>query len=224
MLVEMDPILYQKCISKHDLQRSSAIEEAEKRKKSLCAATPDRNPWPIVEPRWFVIIMVATLANSSARIPGLSLSSGLIQPGCSSTCSGIKLHRRSFASIGRDSSLFSYTRVPCLSIRCSVDRNGRGKYAVSAMRNYAESNSGNSLSPESFWHSLYDDVIRSLKSLIIFLWEQPGQLKHIEWPSFQSTLKTATLTLVLMAVFIVALSAVDAVLRFLLGFALRKKV
>ncbi|XWS67704.1 hypothetical protein CRYUN_Cryun04dG0028800 [Craigia yunnanensis] len=48
-------------------------------------------------------------------------------------------------------------------------------------------------------------------SLFAFLVEQPSQLKYIEWPSFQSTLKTAILTLVLVAGLIVALSSVDSV-------------
>ncbi|KAI9177873.1 hypothetical protein LWI28_020167 [Acer negundo] len=44
---------------------------------------------------------------------------------------------------------------------------------------------------------------------ITFLVEQPSQLKYLEWPSFQSTLKTATLTLVLVALLIVALSSLS---------------
>ncbi|KAF9623459.1 hypothetical protein IFM89_003043 [Coptis chinensis] len=63
---------------------------------------------------------------------------------------------------------------------------------------------------------------RGLKLLVVFLVEQPGQLKYIEWPSFQSTLKTATLTLVLVAMLIVALSSVDSALSFLLALLLRK--
>ncbi|KAB2636264.1 hypothetical protein D8674_026798 [Pyrus ussuriensis x Pyrus communis] len=44
-----------------------------------------------------------------------------------------------------------------------------------------------------------------LRSLFVFLIEQPSQLKYIECPGFHSTLKTATLTLVLVALLIVAI-------------------
>lgn len=75
---------------------------------------------------------------------------------------------------------------------------------------------------EPFWLQLFKDTIRSLKSLLAFLAEQPGQLKYIEWPGFQYTLRTATLTLLLVAMLIVALSAVDSALAFMLAFILRK--
>lgn len=32
------------------------------------------------------------------------------------------------------------------------------------------------------------EFLRDFKSALLFLWEQSGQLKYIEWPSFQSTL------------------------------------
>ncbi|GKV23985.1 hypothetical protein SLEP1_g33647 [Rubroshorea leprosula] len=73
-----------------------------------------------------------------------------------------------------------------------------------------------------FWLSLIEDSIWALRSLCSFLVGQPGQLKYIEWPSFQSTLKTATLTLVLVAALIIALASVDSVLCFLLALMLRK--
>lgn len=80
--------------------------------------------------------------------------------------------------------------------------------------------------------------------------EQPSQLKYIEWPTFTTTvcavytksvfvvtyeefvpetlclfweqLKTATLSLFLVAVFIVALSSVDSALCYILALILRK--
>ncbi|XP_062198770.1 uncharacterized protein LOC133901409 [Phragmites australis] len=61
-----------------------------------------------------------------------------------------------------------------------------------------------------------------LKGLVAFLAEQPRQLKHLEWPGFQNTFKTAMLTLILVAVFIVALSTVDATLCYVLAWLLRK--
>lgn len=53
--------------------------------------------------------------------------------------------------------------------------------------------------------------------------EQPSQLKSLEWPSFHSTLKTATLTLVLVALLIVALSTADPVLLLSSGVGSWKK-
>nr|GMD03676.1 transmembrane protein [Ipomoea batatas]GMD07924.1 transmembrane protein [Ipomoea batatas]GMD09495.1 transmembrane protein [Ipomoea batatas] len=52
--------------------------------------------------------------------------------------------------------------------------------------------------------------------------EQPSQLKYIEWPSIQSTLKTASLALVLVVLFIIALSSVDSALCFLLALLSRR--
>ncbi|WVZ65145.1 hypothetical protein U9M48_014557 [Paspalum notatum var. saurae] len=75
---------------------------------------------------------------------------------------------------------------------------------------------------EPLWLAVVRDLTVVLKALLAFLAEQPGQLKHLEWPGFQNTLKTATLTLILVAVFIVALSTVDAALCFMLAWLLRK--
>jgi preprotein translocase subunit SecE len=66
------------------------------------------------------------------------------------------------------------------------------------------------------------ELLRDSKSALLFLWEQPGQLKYIEWPSFQSTLKTATLTLLLVMLLIIFLSSVDSVLSYLLVLTLRR--
>ncbi|ESW23115.1 hypothetical protein PHAVU_004G019500 [Phaseolus vulgaris] len=71
--------------------------------------------------------------------------------------------------------------------------------------------------------SLIKEVIWGLKYLFVFLVEQPSQLKYVEWPSFSSTLRTAVLTLILVALLIVALSSVDSALCYLLALALRKK-
>ncbi|KAM7479472.1 hypothetical protein LguiA_027685 [Lonicera macranthoides] len=73
-----------------------------------------------------------------------------------------------------------------------------------------------------FWLTPIKEALWTLKSLAAFLREQPSQLKYIEWPSFQSTLKTATLTLVLVALLIVALASVDAALCYLLTIILRR--
>ncbi|KAK9987664.1 hypothetical protein SO802_027903 [Lithocarpus litseifolius] len=78
------------------------------------------------------------------------------------------------------------------------------------------------LSEEPFWLSWIKEAFWGLKSLFVFLAEQPSQLKYIEWPGFQSTLKTATLTLALVAVLIVALSTVDSALCYMLALILRR--
>nr|XP_010905623.1 uncharacterized protein LOC105032763 isoform X2 [Elaeis guineensis] len=82
--------------------------------------------------------------------------------------------------------------------------------------------SENEFDHEPFWLSMIKDVGWSLKSLAIFLAEQPSQLRYIEWPTFQSTLKTSCLTLVLVAFLIVALSTVDSALCYILALLLRK--
>ncbi|GJZ62583.1 Orf y [Tanacetum coccineum] len=94
-------------------------------------------------------------------------------------------------------------------------REGYGaKYAVSVGGRYHDlslHNGGN----EPFWLEPAQGFIRSIKSLFAFLAEQPSQLKYIEWPDFQNTVKTATLTLVLVAMLIVVLSSVESGLEVL---------
>ncbi|KAK9121168.1 hypothetical protein Syun_018785 [Stephania yunnanensis] len=75
---------------------------------------------------------------------------------------------------------------------------------------------------EPLWIFLAKETFGGLRALVMFLVEQPGQLKYIEWPPFYSTLKTASLTLVLVAMLMVALLSVDATLSYLLAFLLRK--
>ncbi|KAL6846241.1 hypothetical protein ACP4OV_023689 [Aristida adscensionis] len=77
---------------------------------------------------------------------------------------------------------------------------------------------------EPLWLAVVRDLAAGLRGFVAFLAEQPRQLKHLEWPDFQNTLKTATLTLVLVAMFIVALSTVDAALCYVLAWLLRKSV
>ncbi|XP_017701236.2 uncharacterized protein LOC103719258 [Phoenix dactylifera] len=82
--------------------------------------------------------------------------------------------------------------------------------------------SENEFDHEPFWLSMIKDVGWSLKSLALFLAEQPSQLRYIEWPTFQSTLKTSCLTLVLVAFLIVALSTIDSALCYILALLLRR--
>ncbi|XP_057807907.1 uncharacterized protein LOC131022437 [Salvia miltiorrhiza] len=91
-----------------------------------------------------------------------------------------------------------------------------------AGRNY-ELDHNDDYHKEPFWLSTIQTVTWATRSLFLFLVEQPSQLRYIEWPSFQSTLKTAMLTLVLVALLIVALSSVDSALSYLLALFLRRK-
>ncbi|XP_074285884.1 uncharacterized protein LOC141611277 [Silene latifolia] len=75
---------------------------------------------------------------------------------------------------------------------------------------------------DPYWLHLCKESVRVWKVLFTFLIQQPGQLKYIEWPSFKDTLRTASLTLVLVAVLIVALSSIDSALSFILALLLRK--
>ncbi|KVH96513.1 hypothetical protein Ccrd_001384 [Cynara cardunculus var. scolymus] len=129
-------------------------------------------------------------------------------------------------------------------------REGYGaKYAISVGRGNHELSLHNDVK-EPFWLAPTKGFISGVKSLFAFLAEQPSQLKYIEWPGFQNTVsictlnlalfpgfnisghkstrsleffvKTACLTLVLVAMLIVVLSSVDSGLWYLLVKILRK--
>ncbi|KAL9323361.1 hypothetical protein ACSQ67_008218 [Phaseolus vulgaris] len=72
-------------------------------------------------------------------------------------------------------------------------------------------------------HHLSYDGLPEEPLLLSLIKEVICQLKYVEWPSFSSTLRTAVLTLILVALLIVALSSVDSALCYLLALALRKK-
>lgn len=76
---------------------------------------------------------------------------------------------------------------------------------------------------DPFWLTFIKDTLWGCRSLVLFLFEQPSQLKYIEWPSFPSTLKIATLTIVIVAVLLVLLSSTDAALSFVLALMLKKR-
>uniref|UniRef100_A0A1J3HLG2 Uncharacterized protein n=1 Tax=Noccaea caerulescens TaxID=107243 RepID=A0A1J3HLG2_NOCCA len=97
--------------------------------------------------------------------------------------------------------------------------NGRVSYNCKHVGGYC---TAVSVGSPSFNEELPEDPLWSTRSLLSFMAEQPRQLKFIEWPSFTSTLKTATLSLFLVAVFIVALSSVDSALCYILALILRK--
>ncbi|KAK3006545.1 hypothetical protein RJ639_017700 [Escallonia herrerae] len=100
----------------------------------------------------------------------------------------------------------------------------RTKYIAFAGRNHRELRFDDEFPKEHFLLTPIKEAYRVLKSLLSFLAEQPSQLKFIEWPSFQSTLKTASLTLVLVALLIVALCSVDSALCYLLALLTRSKL
>ncbi|GMH17848.1 hypothetical protein Nepgr_019689 [Nepenthes gracilis] len=114
---------------------------------------------------------------------------------------------RNLAAIQCQSHLMSSTNTRCLFVKSL-----RSNLATFASRNYNELKFDDEYEADPFWVNLFKEFIRAFKTLFVFLAEQPSQLKYIEWPSFQSTLKTATLTLVLVALLIVTLSSVDAAL------------
>ncbi|XP_047981432.1 uncharacterized protein LOC125222711 isoform X1 [Salvia hispanica] len=93
---------------------------------------------------------------------------------------------------------------------------------ICAGRNY-ELDHNDDYHKEPFLLDMVKTVTWATQSLFQFLAEQPSQLRYIEWPSFQSTVKTAMLTLVLVALLIVALSTVDSALSYLLALFLRRK-
>ncbi|CAM8895100.1 unnamed protein product [Rhodiola kirilowii] len=92
--------------------------------------------------------------------------------------------------------------------------------ASSAGRSHSEMRLGDE---EPFWLSLTKEFVGAIKSLFSFLYDQPRQLRYIEWPTFSSTFKTATLTLVLVALLIIALATVDSGLCYFLALFLRRK-
>ncbi|KAI3921081.1 hypothetical protein MKX01_036060 [Papaver californicum] len=123
-----------------------------------------------------------------------------------------------------------FKRVPIPSHQISglrvpsspVLRRNQMKSAVSSGANHQQLGFQDEFRSDPYWLTLIKETIWGVRSLVLFLVEQPGQLRYIEWPSFQNTLKTATLTLVLVALLIVALASIDSVLCFLLALLLRK--
>ncbi|KAG9148393.1 hypothetical protein Leryth_023007 [Lithospermum erythrorhizon] len=115
---------------------------------------------------------------------------------------------------------FIHKKIRFLSSQIS---HGGVKCQSYAGKNHQNSNFGyDELNEDPYWVIQTGKAIWAVKSLAKFLVEQPSQLKYIEWPSFWSTLKTATLTLVLVGLLIVALSSVDSGLSYLLAVLLRK--
>ncbi|XP_073038881.1 uncharacterized protein [Primulina eburnea] len=110
---------------------------------------------------------------------------------------------------------------PCF-FRTLLQRQHGRTHILAARRDYQPSYDNDS-NMEPFWVNPLREAIWGVRTLLGFLIEQPSQLRYIEWPSFQRTLKTATLTLVLVALLIVALASVDSALSYLLALLLRRK-
>ncbi|CAM6103532.1 unnamed protein product [Calypogeia fissa] len=77
--------------------------------------------------------------------------------------------------------------------------------------------------PESVpvWLWICLALYRTLTDFLQFLWEQPGQLKDIEWPSFQSTIRMAVLTVIVVAFLIIFLATIDSTFSYVLSSILR---
>ncbi|CAH9082014.1 unnamed protein product [Cuscuta europaea] len=89
-----------------------------------------------------------------------------------------------------------------------------------APKNYLRLSVDNSDEQQGFGYLM--NWFRAMKTVLSFLAEQPSQLKYIEWPSIQTTLKTASLALALVGLFIIALASVDSALCYVLAFLSRR--
>ncbi|XP_058773166.1 uncharacterized protein LOC131647274 [Vicia villosa] len=134
------------------------------------------------------------------------------------------LHSKFPARIGyyhRDGSVAPQANCKA-NIKQKYSNNISTKIVMSASSNDQQYISYDDSPEEPILLTLIKESLWGLKSLFVFLIEQPSQLKYIEWPSFSNTLRTATLTLVIVAFLLVALSSVDSALSYLLNLALRK--
>ncbi|KAL8546885.1 hypothetical protein ACS0TY_006557 [Phlomoides rotata] len=66
------------------------------------------------------------------------------------------------------------------------NRSSATTHISSAGRNY-ELNYDDDSRTKPFWLNMIQEAIWNTRSLLLFIAEQPSQLKYIEWPSFQST-------------------------------------
>ncbi|RVW38487.1 hypothetical protein CK203_085268 [Vitis vinifera] len=114
-------------------------------------------------------------------------------------------------------------KVPRGRIRYFHEERLGSKCVAYAGRNRHELSFANDSPKEPFLLSSIKEAFWALKSLFEFLVDQPSQLKYIECQVSKARfLKTAILTLVLVAALIVALSSIDSALCFLLTMFLRR--
>ncbi|XP_027086290.1 uncharacterized protein [Coffea arabica] len=144
-----------------------------------------------------------------------------VPDGCQTIKLPSRIHCRSWSRFRNHQSMpvpsgkMGNGRTPCFV---------RNKYALSVVgRNHQLPSIDDDFDQEPFWSNVLKKSFWALKSLSRFLVEQPSQLKYIEWPSFQSTLKTATLTLLLVGLLIIALSSVDSALYYILALLSRRR-
>jgi len=75
---------------------------------------------------------------------------------------------------------------------------------------------------DALWLWVLKSFYSAVKGCLQFLWEQPGQLRHIQWTPLQSTIKMAMLTMVVVMLLIVFLATVDSAFSYLLARVLRR--
>ncbi|XP_038972356.1 uncharacterized protein LOC103721716 [Phoenix dactylifera] len=132
-------------------------------------------------------------------------------------------HRPSISIRQSSRTNFQFVKISGIPIRQSSASCRQIKCAATGGNGHRELMSKDVFdSSEPFWLSMIKDVSWSLRSLAVFFVEQPIQLKYIEWPTFQGTVKTASLTLILVAFLIVSLSSIDSALCYISALLLRK--
>ncbi|KAK4804863.1 hypothetical protein SAY86_004680 [Trapa natans] len=161
-------------------------------------------PWVNCELSRFVLIFSSLLATiliaRQTSMLAIAGKASFIGPRLLLGSQTSRLMRREMEPVLFSSFQCSRRKLWCLS---SIYLRGRHAVLAAGSSSYGSS-SESDLSPEEpFWLALVKELIWSLKSLLSFLREQPNQLKYIEWPGFQSTLKTAILTLILVALLMV---------------------
>ncbi|CAK9882482.1 unnamed protein product [Sphagnum jensenii] len=75
---------------------------------------------------------------------------------------------------------------------------------------------------DALWLWVLKSFYSAMKGCLQFLWEQPGQLRHIQWTPLQSTIRMAMLTMVVVMLLIVFLATVDSAFSYLLARVLRR--
>ncbi|KAG6543029.1 hypothetical protein Mapa_015525 [Marchantia paleacea] len=74
--------------------------------------------------------------------------------------------------------------------------------------------------PAWFW--LINQLLSWASSAVHFLFEQPGQLQHIEWPTLHTIVRMAVLTLIVVTCLIVLLATMDSTMSYVLASLLRR--
>ncbi|XP_040365054.1 uncharacterized protein LOC112173978 isoform X2 [Rosa chinensis] len=108
------------------------------------------------------------------------------------TCSGLINHpghaKLPFGPNGTKITNHNAVSVTCrrtrrAGIRCLAVRRVGTTYAASVGKDHHQLSVDDGVPQEPFLLSLFKETVWSLRSLFIFLLEQPSQLKYIEWPA-----------------------------------------